>query len=174
MNLKLSFSKADKSDAKQIADFVNAAYRGEFSRKGWTTEADLLDGLRTDTKQVFSLIEDNNAMFILCKMDFELQGSVYLHNTDQCVHIGMLAVNPLQQNRGIGKALLQAAEISSQQTWAVNRFVMSVISCRQELIAFYERRGYRRTGISEEFPINPALWTPKVTDLRLESLEKCV
>ena len=172
MILKLSFFKANQSEADQIATLVNAAYRGEFSRKGWTTEADLLDGLRTDTQQILNLLEECNVMFMLCKADSELQGSVYLHNTDAGVHIGMLAVNPLLQNRGIGKALLQSAEFAAQHTWSANHFIMSVISCRHELIAFYERCGYRRTGVSKAFPINPSLWTPKVADLRLELLEK--
>jgi ribosomal protein S18 acetylase RimI-like enzyme len=166
------FCQANKDDAEQITSLINSAYRGELSRKGWTTEADLLDGSRTDIDEILSLIADDNSMFILCKQNSELQASVHLHNTDDGVHIGMLAVNPLLQGQGIGKALLQAAEITAQQTWSTNRFVMSVISCRQELIAFYERRGYRRTGISKEFPINPSLWTPKVSDLQLVLLEK--
>jgi ribosomal protein S18 acetylase RimI-like enzyme len=169
---ELSFFKATKAEAEQIATFVNAAYRGEFSRHGWTTEADLLDGFRTDTEQILSLFEDSNALFLLCRVDTELQGSVYLQKEDDSVHIGMLAVNPLQQNRGIGKALLYAAELTAQQTWAANRLLMSVIPCRHELIAYYQRRGYKRTGIIKEFPVNPALWTPKVADLSLEILEK--
>ena len=84
----------------------------------------------------------------------------------------MLAVNPQWQGCGIGKALLQAAEVAAQQTWSANRLMMSVISCRHELIAFYERRGYQRTGISREFPVNSPLWSAKVSDLRLEILEK--
>jgi ribosomal protein S18 acetylase RimI-like enzyme len=168
----LTFFKATKAEAEQIVTFVNAAYRGEFSRYGWTTEADLLDGRRTDTQQILSLFEDSNALFLLCRVDTELQGSVYLHKEDDGVHIGMLAVNPLQQNRGIGKALLHAAELTAQQTWAANRLLMSVIPCRHELIAYYQRRGYKRTGIIKEFPVNPALWSPKVADLSLEILEK--
>jgi len=84
----------------------------------------------------------------------------------------VFAVNPALQGCGIGKALLQAAEFAAQKTWSVNRFVMVVISCRHELIAFYERRGYRRTGINKAFPLKPSVWTPKVSDLALVILEK--
>ncbi len=166
------FYQVNKDDAAQMTSLINSAYRGECSRKGWTTEADLLDGSRTDIDEILSLMADDNSMFILCKQNSELQASVHLHNTDDGVHIGMLAVNSLLQGQGIGKALLQTAEITAQQTWSTNRFVMSVISCRYELIAFYERRGYRRTGISKKFPVNPSLWIPKVSGLRLVLLEK--
>jgi ribosomal protein S18 acetylase RimI-like enzyme len=172
MKLDLSFCKATEFDVTRMTTLINSAYRGELSRKGWTTEADLLDGRRTDIDEILSLMADDNSMFILYKQNSALHASVHLHNTDDSVHIGMLAVNPLLQSQGIGKALLQAAEIAAQQIWSANRFVMSVISCRHELIAFYERRGYRRTGISKEFPINPSLWTPKVSDLQLVLLEK--
>jgi ribosomal protein S18 acetylase RimI-like enzyme len=84
----------------------------------------------------------------------------------------MLAVNPSLQGHGIGKQLMREAERTALQTWGAGKAVISVISCRNELIAFYERRGYRRTGISKAFPVNPELWTPKVADLRLEILEK--
>jgi ribosomal protein S18 acetylase RimI-like enzyme len=168
------FCKANKGDAEPLTTLINSAYRGEFSRKGWTTEADLLDGRRTNIEEVLALCADDNSMFILCKIDSELQGSVHLHNTGEGVHIGMLAVNPTLQGLGIGKALLHAAEVAARQTWSARRLVMVVISCRHELIAFYERRGYRRTGINQEFPINPSLWTPKVPDLQLAVLEKIV
>ncbi len=170
MVLNLSFCLADKQDTPAMTVLINSAYRGE----GWTTEADLLEGRRTDVEEVLRLLADDNSMFILCTMDEALLASIHLQNTVEGVHVGMLAVNPKLQGRGIGKALLQAAETAAQQTWSANRFVMSVISCRHELIAFYERRGYRRTGIYKEFPVNPSLWTAKVADLQLTILEKVV
>ncbi|MDP1663988.1 MAG: GNAT family N-acetyltransferase [Methylobacter sp.] len=167
-----SISKAEKQDAGRIAALVNSAYRGESSQQGWTTEADLLAGRRTETKEILSLISSDDSMFLLCKAEAELIGSVHLQKQGELVCFGMLAVSPSLQGKGIGKQLLLAAELTAQQTWAVSKSAMSVISCRSELIAFYERRGYRRTGVSKAFPVNPELWMPKVTDLRLEILEK--
>ncbi len=111
-------------------------------------------------------------MFLLCKAKAGLIGSVHLHKQAEQVYLGMLAVSPSLQGKGIGKQLLEAAEQAAQETWAVNKSVMTVIACRNELIAFYERCGYRCTGVNKEFPANPELWTPKVADLRLEILEK--
>lgn len=167
-----SMFRAEKHDAGPIAALVNSAYRGESSRQGWTTEADLLAGLRTDTEEILRLISSEDSMFLLCKAEAELIGSVHLQKQAEQVCLGMLAVSPALQERDIGKQLLAAAELAAQETWAVNKAVMTVIACRNELIAFYQRRGYRRTGVSKAFPVNPGLWTPKVTDLRLEILEK--
>lgn len=165
-------AKAEEQDAGQIAALVNSAYRGESSKQGWTTEADLLVGLRTDKAEILRLISTDDSIFLLCKDQQELIGSVHLHRQAEQVYLGMLAVNPLLQGRGTGKQLLEAAEQVAQEIWTVNKSIMSVIACRHELIAFYGRCGYRRTGVSKEFPVNPELWTPKVANLRLEILEK--
>lgn len=170
--MELTFAKAEPADAAPLAELINSAYRGESSRQGWTTEADLLDGRRTDVEDILTLLADAGSMILLCKQDDALLGSVHLQHADRQVQIGMLAVLPTMQGRGIGKRLLQAAELEAGQRWAVERLLMAVIPCRTELIAFYERRGYRRTGIRKEFPANPALWLPKVDGLSLELLEK--
>ncbi|MGZ5030358.1 MAG: GNAT family N-acetyltransferase [Methylobacter sp.] len=167
-----SITKAEKHDAGQIADLVNSAYRGEYSKQGWTTEADLLAGRRTVTDEIEQLIATDDSMFLLCKAEAQLIGSVHLQKQADQVYLGMLAVSPPLQGRSVGKQLLFAAEQAAQRIWAVNKSVMSVIESRSELIAFYERNGYRRTGKNKAFPLKPELWTPKVTDLRLEILEK--
>jgi ribosomal protein S18 acetylase RimI-like enzyme len=168
----LSFAQANSSDATRLVAFINSAYRGEFSTLGWTSEAHLLSGARTDTADILKLLADDDSMLVMCQSAGNLLGSVHLYYSGGQVHIGMLAVDPRLQNCGIGKQLLQAAENIAQQTWPVQRFVMNVISCRLELLAYYERRGYCRTGITQAFPVNPALWQAKVADLRLELLEK--
>lgn len=172
MTMTHPMTKAEKQDAGQIAALVNAAYRGEPSKQGWTTEADLLAGRRTDAEEILQLISSDDSMFLLCKAGAKLIGSVHLQKQAEQVYLGMLAVSPSLQGRGIGKQLLLAAEQTAKATWKVSKSVMTVISCRNELIAFYERRGYRRTGASREFPVSPELWLPKVADLRLDILEK--
>jgi GNAT superfamily N-acetyltransferase len=84
----------------------------------------------------------------------------------------MFVVRPDIQGAGIGKQLLEEAETLARKSWEVNSYVMVVITFRHELIAFYERRGYRRTGQLSEFPVNPALWIPKVSGLKMELMEK--
>ncbi|MGZ5009854.1 MAG: GNAT family N-acetyltransferase [Methylobacter sp.] len=172
MTVVHSISKAEIQDAEQIAALVNSAYRGEFSKQGWTTEADLVMGRRTETDEIERLIATDDSMFLLCKVEAQLIGSVHLQKQADQVYLGMLAVRPPLQGRGVGKQLLFAAEQAAQRTWAVNKLVMSVIESRSELIAFYQRSGYRRTGVSKAFPLKPELWTPKFADLRLEILEK--
>lgn len=168
----LHFRIAAVDDAALIAELVNLAYRGEDSRQGWTTEADLLDGRRTTAGEVRQLIEADESRLLLCLREAELLGSIHLEREGDDVHIGMFVIRPALQGNGLGKRLLQAAEAAAQQMWQVKNAVMHVITCRHELIAFYLRRGYARTGVLRDFPENPSLWTPKVTGLQLEVLEK--
>lgn len=168
----LLFRKASTADAGEVAALVNRAYRGDQSRLGWTTEADLLTGLRTSEAEISQLISHPQAMILLCLRGELLVGSVCLEQQGKQVHLGMFVVEPSLQNAGIGKQLLAYAEATAQQQWQAGSMVMAVITHRQELIAFYERRGYLRTGKLRQFPVNPALWQPKVQGLRLEILEK--
>jgi len=174
----LSFRLAAVADAAEIAALVNTSYRGETSRQGWTTEADLLDGLRVNAGDVQRLIQPEQgaiaSAILLCIIGGEIVATVCLEKIADAAHIGMFAVNPAMQGYGIGKQLLAYAESYARQHWAVNRFLMHVINVRHELIAFYERRGYRRTGVLEPFPVNPDMWQPKLAALQLETLEKNV
>lgn len=170
----LYFRSALVSDSSGIASLANAAYRGETSRQGWTTEADLLDGLRTTTAEVQSLIESEHSIMLVGIKGSEIVASVCLEKDADAVHVGMFVVNPAIQKLGIGKQLLTYAESYAQERWSVSKFCMHVITMRHELIAFYERRGYRRTGIVKNFPVNPEMWQPKVFGLQFELLEKSV
>jgi len=172
LNATLSFRRAVPADAPEIAALVNICYRGETSRQGWTTEADLLTGLRTDVEEISGLIVDDRFNILLCERGPELVGSVCIERQGEQAHLGLFVVRPNLQGQNIGKQLLAFAELTASQNWQVSKMAMAVISCRHELIAYYQRRGYQRTRIFREFPLNPALWQPQVENLQLEILEK--
>jgi GNAT superfamily N-acetyltransferase len=166
------FRRAISADASDLVVLINGAYRGDESRLGWTTEAELLDGWRTDEADVKSLIDSPISQILLCHDDGALVGSVHLQLVSDAAFLGMLSVRPRLQAKGIGKALLTTAERVVIKDWHATKMLMDVISVRRELIAFYERRGYRLTGSTKAFPVNAALWTPKVADMQLARMEK--
>ncbi|MBL8190321.1 MAG: GNAT family N-acetyltransferase [Acidobacteria bacterium] len=169
---QFSFRKARLDEAAFLAALVNSAYRGESSRAGWTTEADLLDGQRTDEQEIRSLIQDEHSMILLCQQNDEVIGSVLLQQKDDAAYLGMFVIRPDLQGNGIGKLFLQTAERSAQESWGSRKIIMSVITLRPELIAFYQRRGYRRTGEVLPFPDDLAAGIPRVAGLQFELLEK--
>jgi ribosomal protein S18 acetylase RimI-like enzyme len=166
------FRKAVTEDAATVADLVNSAYRGDSSRAGWTTEADLLEGRRTDEAEVRRLISSDGSMILLCIRGQEIIGSVHLKRQDDGAYLGLLVVKPVLQGAGIGKRFMQAAEHAVRDEWGAVRMTMTVISIREELIAFYERRGYRRTGRLLPFPKDAGLSVARVPGLMFEVLEK--
>jgi len=168
----LQFRTASNADAEAIAELVNSGYRGEVSRAGWTTEADYLIGKRTDTEEVAALIAAPDAVLLLCIRDDELAGSVHLQRSDDSAYLGMFVVKPTLQDRGIGKRFMQAAEEFVKRHWQARRMEMTVITFRLELIAYYERRGYRRTGVYKPFPLDDRRSTAVVDGLQFEVLEK--
>ena len=169
---QLSFRRAGLEEAEFIAKLVNSAYRGDSSKAGWTSEADLLDGQRTDPSEVESLIQDASSMILLCLQNDEVIGSVLLQKKEAAAYLGMFVVRPDLQGNGIGKQFLNAAERIAQNEWGVSKIIMSVITLRPELIAFYQRRGYQRTGEVLPFPDDPAAGIPRVPNLQFEMLEK--
>ncbi len=169
---QLTFRPARSEEAEQLVRFVNSAYRGDSSRVGWTTEAELLDGQRTDEEELRTLIQAEGSLLLLCLQGAIIVGSVSLQKTDNAAYLGMLVTRPDLQGHGIGKHLLQAAEAFVQQEWGVRKMQMTVITLRRELLAFYERRGYRRTGIIKPFPTDVRFGLPRIDGLQFEVLEK--
>lgn len=168
----VSFRKALPSEVEPIVALVNSAYRGESSRQGWTTEADLLDGTRTNKTDIESMIAQVGSMILLCMEGAEIIGCAHLELFGAECQLGMLVVKPGLQSRGIGKKLMQAAEAAARETWGVRKITMSVISVRHELIAYYERRGYRRTGRKKPFVADDTHGFPKSQPIEFEVLEK--
>ncbi|GAB4020291.1 GNAT family N-acetyltransferase [Spirosoma migulaei] len=153
-------SPATEQDIPALDKLVNSAYRGESSKKGWTTEADLLGGIRTDAQGLLIMLHNPNATILKYEAEGQLLGCVYLEKKGDELYLGMLTVSPEAQAGGIGKQLLAVAEkrAFTQQCRAIS---MTVITARHELIAWYERRGYQPTGETKPFPNDPSFGLPK-------------
>jgi ribosomal protein S18 acetylase RimI-like enzyme len=168
----LIFRVAKTADAPQIVALVNSAYRGESSRAGWTTEAELLDGVRTHDDEIAGLIDMPRSLILIGLVGEEIIASMHLQLVSDAAFLGMFAVKPTGQANGVGKAMMAEAEAVVKREWSAKKILMDVISVRAELIAFYERRGYSRTGKMNDFPVSKDLWTPKAKDLMLARMEK--
>ncbi len=144
-------TQATIADAAELSALINSAYRGETSKKGWTTEADLLEGTRTTPKELATIITTPHHYLLKFIRDEKIIGSVLLIAKKEVLYLGMLTVSPELQNSGIGKQLLQAAEQLAQQL-ELSRIQMTVIGIRKELLAWYIRNGYEDTGVREPFP----------------------
>lgn len=144
-------SRAQKADIPQLLQLVNSAYRGEEAKKGWTHEADLIEGeLRTDAQSLEEMMEKPGAVILKYVLDGKIRGCVYLEKQEKKLYLGMLSVSPEIQAQGIGKKLLQSAEAYARQNHC-SYIEMTVISLRKELIAWYERNGYQNTSETKPF-----------------------
>ena len=154
-------TKATLEDVPELNILVNAAYRGDSSKKGWTTEVDLLGGLRIDEDGLRSIIDKPDAVILKYTENDKIIGSVLLEKELDYLYLGMLTVWPDLQGGGVGKKLLQAAE-DMAKSLNLTKISMTVISVRAELIAWYERNGYKATGETKPFPMNdPKFGLPK-------------
>ncbi|OJH33552.1 GNAT family N-acetyltransferase [Cystobacter ferrugineus] len=169
----LTFRAATGADIPALIALVTAAYRGDASRAGWTTEADLLDGARIDAPGLRADLRRERSTILVAERDGRLLACAHVADEGGVGYFGMFAVDPGQQGGGIGKLVMQAAEAHAAREWGLSTMRMTVIDVRDELIAFYERRGYRRTGIKKPFPYGDERFgLPKRGDLRFEVLEK--
>lgn len=169
----LSFRRATLDDVPALHALVESAYRGEASRAGWTTEADFLDGQRTDPDELNALVRGPATRLLLAHDDGALVGCVLLREESAGAYLGMLSVSPRLQSGGIGRALLDEAERVARVELGRTTMRMRVISLRDSLLAWYERRGYVRTGATEPFPYDePRAGQPRRADLEFVVLEK--
>lgn len=157
----MPISKATRADVPELNILVNSAYRGETSKKGWTTEANLLDGIRIDEETLASYFTDPD-IIILKNTDEtgQITGCVYLEVRKPKLYVGMFSVSPLLQGKGLGRDLLLEAEIYAKQL-NCSTLTMTVISTRQELISWYERRGFNATGEIQPFHDGKKFGIPK-------------
>lgn len=160
--------RATAADVDAVVALVESAYRGDSSRTGWTTEADLLDGQRTDADEVRAVLDD----LVVAEEDGGLVGCCTLIPREDHAYFGMFAVRPGMQGGGVGSRLLTAAEDLAAEHGA-KRVEMTVISSRRELVDFYLRRGYVDTGETRPFPYgDPRFGVPRRDDLVFTVLTK--
>ena len=167
----MKFTHAKPSDISTLTSLLNRSYRGDSSRVGWTTEADLLSGKRIDEAGLLQLLNDPDSLILIAQSGDTIIATIHAHHEGDNVHFGLFAVEPTLQSKGVGKALLAYAESEAVQKWGVRTAIMEVITHRSELIAYYERRGYVRTSEIIAFPESD-LWNRQVDLLQLAVLRK--
>jgi GNAT superfamily N-acetyltransferase len=142
------------ADLARLHPVIERAYRGDEARKGWTSEADLLDGQRTDMVALEGILADPATRLIVASEGDEPIGCVQVSDHGGgTAYLGLLCIDPLRQAGGLGRQMIAAAEDLARDTFAATRIEMTVIEQRAELIAYYQRRGYAATGERRDFPI---------------------
>ncbi len=137
---------AQLHEAPSIAALVNAATANE-DGKGWTHESGLFEGTRTDPDEVRGLLAVAGARFLLRTHANAIVGCAYLKPMPDAAYFGMLSVRPDMQGLGIASDLISECERVAREEWQRRTMLITVITThRPELVAFYQRRGYRRTG----------------------------
>ena len=164
-------TKATLQDIPALNILINSAYRGETSKKGWTTEANLLEGKRTNEEELTETILNPKNTILKYTENHKIIGSVLLVEKEHQLYLGMLTVSPELQNSGIGKKLLAEAE-NHAKALGLSSIIMTVISVREELIAWYKRHGYVDTGEREAFPESGIHVTISEVPLEFIYLEK--
>ncbi|MFF1440169.1 GNAT family N-acetyltransferase [Streptomyces sp. NPDC058295] len=170
---EFTFRDAVDADVDALVALIESAYRGDASRAGWTTEADILQGQRTDPDGVLAVIKAPDSRLLTVEQQGRIVACCQLEHRGGHAYFGMFAVSPAVQGGGLGKTVMAEAERQAREYWGVTEMHMTVISVREDLIAWYERRGYRRTGRMTPFPYGDERFgIPQRDDLRFELLVK--
>ncbi len=162
------FRKAVLDDIFDLASLINSAYRGDSARKGWTHEADLVDGLRVTPLELDDIIKSKKEYYLLVLTQDGLSACVHLAESENILEVGMLTVRPDLQGKKIGSALLMEIERLARSS-GMKHLRLSVIHVRKELISYYERKGFILTGESEPFPER---YPAKLPGLKLLEMKK--
>lgn len=168
-----TFRDATDADVDALVALIESAYRGDASRVGWTTEADILEGQRTDPEGVLQIIKSPDSRLLTVEQDSRIVACCQLQHRGDHAYFGMFAVSPTLQGAGLGKVVIAEAERLARESWGATEMHMTVISVRNDLIAWYERRGYRRTGRMTPFPYGDERFgIPQRDNLQFELLVK--
>lgn len=166
---QFTLKKANPNQCPDICNLVNLTYRGE---TGWTRETHIIGGDRTNLDEITTAMAKPGARFYVVYQKQLLAACIYLSHEQHHAYIGFFSVHPDFQGHGVGKHILQQTETIARQQFATAKIRMFVVSQRPELIAFYQRRGYQRTGGQEPYPLQLKIGVPKVDGLTIEFLEK--
>ena len=167
---------AHEGDAAAIVILVNAAYRGTASRRGWTSEEHLIAGERTDAAAIVNLLREPEGVMLLMRGQNQLNACVHLKKQGGgVVYLGLLTVRPAMQGSLFGRHMLAAGERYAREHLGATVIEMTVVNLRAELISWYERRGYLRTGEVRPFPYEDnSLGTPTRDDLAFVVLRRTI
>jgi len=165
----IKLEPATINDAERIKDLINLSYRGN---EGWTKETEIVSGARISIEDTKILIQKNNSKMFIATIEGTLVGCICIELEKNKAYIGSFAVAPSYQNRGIGKSILMQAELIAINQFKARELIMIVVSQRRELIEYYERRGYSRTGQVEKYPIHLNVGIPILDGLTIEYLRK--
>ncbi len=170
-----SFRPATSSDVAALHRLIESAYRGDSAKAGWTHEADLLGGQRTDEGELLDIVADVSRIILLAEVEGILTGCVHVADQGEgLAYLGLLTVDPTRQAGGLGRLLIDAAETEARSRFAATRMEMTVIRQRSELIAWYERRGYALTGETRPFPLDETTFGLSDRDLTFVVMEKAL
>lgn len=165
------FAYAGPADILPIAALIERAYRGPAAAKGWTNESVILTGPRSSTEEVESIIRDTDSRLLVAFDGDTIVGSALVRKHGAGAYFGMFAIDPDAQGGGLGKLMMTRSEAAARELWEAEYLRLTVISLRHELIAWYERRGFIRTGEQEPFPFDTATGALR-TDFHLTVLQK--
>lgn len=172
----VAIREALTADIVALHALIESAYRGEASRAGWTTEADLLDGQRTHPEDLADILAAPDRAMLVAEREGRMVGCVLISDQGEGVgYFGMLSVSPTLQSAGLGRRLVEAAHAELADRFGADRVRIRVFPQRDTLIAWYERLGYRTTGETAPFPYDdPRLGLPKRDDLYFVVMEKAL
>lgn len=165
----IKLEPASIDDAERIKDLINLSYRG---KEGWTKETDIVSGERISIEDTKTLIQNKNSYLFTVLIDGAMIACICIEQKGEKAYIGSFAVAPSYQNLGIGKQVLSQAEEFASNQMKVKEIILVVVSQRQELIEYYERRGYKRAGDIEKYPVHLNVGTPIIEGLTIEYLRK--
>lgn len=169
----LQFPLALPKQAGEITLLVNSVYRGEGAKKGWTTEADILGGIRITEEKVRDVINTDNNVIMLAVLESKIIACVHLEKEGSFCWLGLLSVDVNYQTYGLGKILIEKCEKFAIEKFGCDEMKMKVIGIRTELVDYYKRRGYRLTGEREDFiTAEDTFGEPKTENIYFEVMSK--